>query len=1094
MREQQDHFEAFELAQSIKKQNHKILYLCNSDKDARLLKHELELYFLESEISYFPEREILPYDHFSTSQSIIQARIALLNSNKEHFKIIVTSGLNLFEKLPSKKFFTSRKLFNTGDKLTIKELGENLLALGYERVDKVESINQFTIRGGVVDLYSTFYSTPIRVDFFGDEIDEIRRFDVDSQAMTEKLHSIQLFHGSEIALDDISIKRFKDNWRNYFQKYDERYCELFQSISSGLLPDGYEIYMTLLQDKNSNLIDYFDGFKLMHGPNFKQSMQNYASYVSERYSEEAIDALRPVLKPEDYFFLLDSLNVYLDNANDIKRDQSNGDLDQDLDSDEQLKSLITKFKNNEIKTLLVTTSQQTKLDKLNKIYEFKKAEFPFTSTNGMFSCLHKPTRFLVDTKKSYIYFNVDNYLGQDVVFHYKSSSPQASLITKFQNPFLDDEFVIHVDYGVGIYKGLTLLKTNASEEEFIQIEYLDKELLYVPIRQAYLISKYQVSLVENMHLDSLSSTKWRQKKYKAEAKAKDHAAELLDIESRRAISSSYQLICHPDEYKKFISDFPYIPTKDQVSCIDDVLKDISLIKPMNRVICGDVGFGKTEIAMRAAFVCVQAKKQAMILAPSTVLSKQHLESFTKRFINFPVNISLLTRHTLPKARLKLYEDFKTGRIDILIGTHALLNNEIELSNLGLLVIDEEHRFGTKQKEIIKSRQTTTHILYMSATPIPRTLNLVYSGLKDFSYLYTPPLERLSVKTFLNVQNNQIIKNSIDREISRGGQIFIVQNNIGKMENLKNNMQELHPSAKIGIAHGKLNKNEISQTMDSFNNNSIDILICTTIVEMGLDIPNANTIIVLDAQNFGLSQLHQLRGRVGRSLRQSYCYLLIPILDIKKNAKAKLESLVRYSDLGSGYFIAQEDLEIRGAGDFLGIKQSGHIEVIGLSMYLSMLKNAVNDLKGIKTEIALDSEINFNDRALIPTEYMPVANERLKVYRALNDASNETEINLILSDLMDRCGKPSLDVLNLVENSKLRILANNIGIKKIYSNKENALLTFYNSLSDEVYRKLIAMIQTSSNKIKLIDENKLSIDMAAYENKREALSSLLHELS
>ena len=636
---------------------------------------------------------------------------------------------------------------------------------------------------------------------------------------------------------------------------------------------------------------------------------------------------------------------------------------------------------------------------------------------------------------------------------------------------------------MGLYRGLTLLKTNANEEEFIQIEYLDKELLYVPIRQAYLVSKYQVSHVENIPLDSLSSLKWRQKKEKAEAKAKDHAAELLDIESRRSISTSPQLICPPDEYQKFSDDFPYIPTSDQQNCITDVIKDLALIKPMNRVICGDVGFGKTEIAMRAAFVCVQAKKQAMILAPSTVLSDQHHESFTKRFSNFPVNISILTRHTSPKARAQLYEDFKNKRIDILVGTHALLNNEIDLSSLGLLVIDEEHRFGTKQKEIIKSRQTTTHILYMSATPIPRTLNLVYSGLKDFSYLYTPPMERLSVKTFLNVQNNQIIKNAIDREVSRG-----------EIDNLKNDIQALQPNANIGIAHGRLSKQEISQTMGAFNSNSIDILLCTTIVEMGLDIPNANTIIVIDAQNFGLSQLHQLRGRVGRALRQSYCYLLIPTQDIKKNAKNKLDSLVRYSDLGSGYFIAQEDLEIRGAGDFLGIKQSGHIEAIGLSMYLSMLKSSVNDLKGIKTEIAIDSEINFNDRALIPETFMPVANERLKVYRSLNDAKSTTDIHTIFEEIKDRCGKPSEDVLNLVENSKIRVLANKIGVRKIYSNKDTAMMTFHDSLDDEVYKKLIELIQSGSTGIKLTGTNKLNIDVSNQSNKREAVSALLHQLS
>ena len=1094
MKEQQMHFEAFELAQSAKQHQQKLLYLCASDKEARLIMHELKLYLAADTIGYYPEREILPYDRFSTPQSILQDRIGLLNSNKTSLQVVVTSGLNLLEKLPPKEFFSARKVLTTGQKLSIKELAENLIALGYERTDKVEAINQFAIRGGVVDLYSSFYSTPLRIDFFGDEIDDIRCFDVDSQVMTEKLTSFQLFHGSEIALDEESIKQFKDNWRNYFQKHDERYCEIFKDIAASVLPEGYEIYMPLLQSKDTNLIDYFDGFKLLHSTNLDISIAKYQSYIKERYEEESIDALRPVMKPDDYFFTLQDLKPYLASSEHPNDRHSKHSLNLNLAIEEQINDLVAKHRSGELTTLLVTASEQLKLDELNKQHGFTPASLPLKETKGLFSALHHPTRVFLDKANSFAYINVEHYLGHDTFINKKVSSIQASLIHTFENPFHDDELVIHVDYGVGLYRGLTLLKTNANEEEFIQIEYLDKELLYVPIRQAYLVSKYQVSHVENIPLDSLSSLKWRQKKEKAEAKAKDHAAELLDIESRRSISTSPQLICPPDEYQKFSDDFPYIPTSDQQNCITDVIKDLALIKPMNRVICGDVGFGKTEIAMRAAFVCVQAKKQAMILAPSTVLSDQHHETFTKRFSNFPVNISILTRHTSPKARAQLYEDFKNKKIDILVGTHALLNNEIDLSSLGLLVIDEEHRFGTKQKEIIKSRQTTTHILYMSATPIPRTLNLVYSGLKDFSYLYTPPMERLSVKTFLNVHNNQIIKNAIDREVSRGGQVFIVQNDISKMDNLKNDIQALQPNVNIGIAHGRLSKQEISQTMGAFNSNSIDILLCTTIVEMGLDIPNANTIIVIDAQNFGLSQLHQLRGRVGRALRQSYCYLLIPTQDIKKNAKNKLDSLVRYSALGSGYFIAQEDLEIRGAGDFLGIKQSGHIEAIGLSMYLSMLKSAVNDLKGIKTEIAIDSEINFNDRALIPETFMPVANERLKVYRSLNDAKSTTEIHQIFEEIKDRCGKPSEDVLNLVENSKIRVLANNIGVRKIYSNKDTAMMTFHDSLDDEVYKKLIELIQSGSTGIKLTGTNKLNIDVSNQANKREAVSALLHQLS
>jgi len=1084
---------AFELAQSVKIQNQKILYLCNSDKEARLIKNELALFLDDTEIGYYPEREILPYDRFSTADSIIQERINLLNSDTTSIKIIITSCINIFEKLPSKNFFIARKNFKINDPLTIKDLTTSLEALNYERTDKVNAINQYTVRGGVVDFYSGFQFRPLRIDFFGDQIDEIREFDPKTQNMTNKLSEFKLFSGSEICLDEKSIGNFKYAWRNYFQKHDERHCEIFQSLAAGQFPEGYEIYNPLIQEGESNLIDYFSEFSLHKSSQINQVLSSHQAFVEERYLEESIDSSRPILKPHDYIFTIKDLQTYLQSAREIEISDLDPIIDQSKEKETQLELLIEKQVNKEIKTLLITSSEQTKLDEVNKKYKTSITSLPFNLTNGIFSCIHLPVRSFVSKNGKFVHINLDRVTSSEVMNAKSIATNQDSLIQKFENPFNDDELVIHIDYGVGIYKGLELLKTNSSEEEYIQIEYLEKEILYVPIRQAYLVSKFQVSQTHGVRLDSLSSAKWKVKKEKAKIKALDHAAELLDIESRRSIASSYQLICEESAYQDFDKDFPYVLTIDQVNCIKDILKDMALIKPMNRVICGDVGFGKTEVAMRGAFVAVHSKKQVMVLAPSTVLAKQHLESFTKRFVNFPVNINLLTRHTSSKNKIKIYDDFKHGKIDILIGTHALLNNDISLDSLGLLIIDEEHRFGIKQKGIIKSRQSTTHILYMSATPIPRTLNLVYSGLKDFSYLYTPPLERLSVKTFLNTQNQQIIKNAIDRELARGGQVFLVQNDISKMDGLKTQISNLVSEANIDIAHGKLTKKNITKTMNGFNSGSIDILICTTIVEMGLDIPNANTIIVIDAHNFGLSQLHQLRGRVGRSMRQAYCYLLIPTPDIKKAPKAKLDSLVKYSDLGSGYFIAQEDLEIRGAGDFLGVKQSGHIEAIGLSMYLSMLKSAVNDLKGHEQERILDTEINFNDRALIPDSYLPVANERLKIYRSLNDAKNNEEVNMILEDLKDRCGKPNDDLLNLIESSKLRILANKVGIKKIYSNSEKAMITFNNNLSDEVYKKLIGLIQTGSAKIKLDNENKITLDVSENNNKRIAVAGLLNEL-
>jgi transcription-repair coupling factor (superfamily II helicase) len=608
MREKQHEPIALELAQSVKIQNQKILYLCDSDKEARLIKNELLLFMNDDEIGYYPEREILPYDRFSTADSIIQQRIKLLNGDKTNTKIIITSCINLFEKLPSKNFFISRKIFKIGNTLTIKDLTTSLEKLKYERVDKVSAINQYTVRGGVVDFYSGFQLNPIRVDFFGDQIDEIREFDPKTQNMTSKLSEFKLYTGSEINLDEESIGNFKFAWRNYFQSHDERHCEIFQSLASGKYPEGYEIYNPLIQEGNSNLIDYFSGFNLTASERIDQSLSSYKAFVEERYIEESIDSTRPILKPHDYIFTIKELQLFIESAKKIVVTNNNPIIDHSLQKETQLKILIEKQINGEIDTLLITSTEQTKLDQINKQYKTQIASIPLSPNKGIYSCIHLPARSFVSKDRKFFHLNLDRTANSKMLDAKPASVAQESLIEKFENPFHDEELVIHVDYGVGIYKGLELLKTNSSEEEYIRIEYLENEILYVPIRQAYLISKFQVSQTHGVRLDSLSSAKWKVKKEKAKIKAQDHAAELLDIESRRSIASSYQLTCEENAYQAFDQDFPYVLTTDQVNCIKDILKDMALIKPMNRVICGDVGFGKTEVAMRGAFVSSTCKE------------------------------------------------------------------------------------------------------------------------------------------------------------------------------------------------------------------------------------------------------------------------------------------------------------------------------------------------------------------------------------------------------------------------------------------------------------------------------------------------------
>ena len=514
---------------------------------------------------------------------------------------------------------------------------------------------------------------------------------------------------------------------------------------------------------------------------------------------------------------------------------------------------------------------------------------------------------------------------------------------------------------------------------------------------------------------------------------------------------------------------------------------------MNRVLCGDVGFGKTEVAMRAAYISAFSGKQVVLIVPSTILCDQHFNSFIKRFMNFPVSIKKLNRHTTLKNKKEIINDFNNHKIDILITTHIIFNNEVEFQQTGLLIIDEEHKFGIKQKNFIKDKQSNIHILYLSATPIPRTMNMVYAGLKDFSFLQTPPSNRLNIKSFLKTHTSQLLKEALVREKSRNGQCFIVQNDINKMENLKNEINQLLPEFRIGIAHGKLKKADIQKVMSSFHAGNLDGLICTTIVEMGLDIPNANTMIVINSQNFGLAQLHQLRGRVGRSERQGYCYYLVPNMDIPKLSKDRLASVIKNSKLGEGFLIAQEDLEIRGGGEMLGDKQSGHVENVGMSLYLSMLKSALDNTQESTT--INDIEINFYDSAYIDNNYLPSAIERLKIYRKINKIKSSTDLIDIKNSLIDRCGKMPQETKNIIENKKLEIIARSIGIKSIKSNKLNTSFLITSDFSESKFDKLINLVKSDPQKFAIDQENKFIYKLNELESitRRQKVTDFLNAL-
>ena len=1088
---------AYQIINFFKNKNHNSLIICNDSYDSNLVFHELMCYESNYSIHLLPDNEILPFDNFSPNESITKQRLNFLaNGLTKKNNIVVTSIANLFQLIQPVYFYKNFLPIASGRKYDFQELIKNLNDLGYQRVENVDSINEFSVRGGIIDVFPGYRKNPLRIDFFDDEIEEIREFDTESQLSIKKIESFSLSNGLNVPLDTKSIELFKIQWRDYFKKYDERDCKIFNSIINGKLIEGYEVYLPFFF-KNKKLSNIFDIFKFGHLVYFDESLDRiskYENHILERRQDESLDICRPLPQADLLFAKKETILENIQKKGVMLSDDRDNQYDYQFSSYDEFEDyLINEFNDNKIKCLVLASAYESQINLwkenindaeiLNKINPTERGIYLIHVKNG---------QSFFDKDRSLFFMHKENILYEQFHGYERQNKSTLSIVSELN--FNEDDLVAHDQYGVGVYKGLNLMSISTHTEECLTVEYLNKEILYIPIRQHHKLKKYLSHQNDNTKLDSLSSNRWSTKRSKIKTDVDELAVRLLDIESKRSIANSFSFKPDQEFDSNFHNTFPYELTSDQIRCLEDVYKDLSLIKPMNRVICGDTGFGKTEIAMRAANLVTYNNKQVILLCPSTILTNQHFKSFQNRFKTFPINIEKLSRQSSLKNKTTTIANFNNKKIDILIGTHALLNANINFDELGLLIIDEEHRFGTKQKEFIKSKQYGTHILYLSATPIPKTLNNIFSGLKDFSYLYTPPNERISTKTFCYQDDNQILKSAIQREVKRNGQVFFVQNDIDRFDESFSLINSILPNISIGFAHGKMNKNRINTEMEKFTNGVTQVLICTTIIEMGLDIQNANTIIVMNSQKFGLSQLHQLRGRVGRSSKQAYCYFMIPDLKLKKTQKLRLDALVKFSDLGSGYFVAQEDLEIRGAGEFLGDKQSGHIEQIGLSMYLSMLKRAIDQLQGNVINEPIDVEINFNDASYITETFMPSMTDRLKYYRLLNNACNDSEILRIKNELIDQCGKLPVEVANLIEDTIFSIQCRNNSIKKVFYSKENFInLIFTDNVDDETYNKIMKIVSNKAIEIQITSKNKINL-LVTKNNPRIVFSNFLNELS
>jgi len=913
------------------------------------------------EILHFPSWECLPYDVFSPHQDITSDRLRLLSGLQQNRRgVLLTTAENLGQKLPPVDYVLGHSFYiQEGERIDLDELRERLSSANYVSVSQVLSPGEFAVRGGLIDIFPSGAESPFRLDLFDDEVESIRLFDPDTQRSSGKTRKIELLPAREFPMNEDGIKRFRQAFRKVFEG-DPRKQTVYNEVSSGNTPAGTEFFFPLFFENTATLFEYLpEDTLILNEQSFTELSRARWAEINDRYTNANYDSNRKVLPPESLYLNPDQLLAELAQYQKITHSPGNNQTADWVASTKPGRQLpvnpkeespyelfLKHIENSKNKVLIVTETagRREAMEAMlinhdqiavtcERFSDFlAQDESPAISVAALERGLHIPDLGIEIITESQLY--------GEKVFQRRRRTQQAqdpaSMIRSLAE-LSEGDPVVHIEHGVGRYVGLQNLDIYGEETEFLVISYQDNDKLFVPILSLNQISRYVGGAPETAPLHKLGSEQWQKAKKKAREKAYDVAAELLEIEALRNARTGQAMPVDEEDYRLFTSRFPFEETVDQDRAISEVLADLSSVEPMDRLVCGDVGFGKTEVALRAAYVAVQNKKQVAMLVPTTLLANQHFQSFADRFADMAVSVELLSRFRSKKESEAVIAAMKVGQPDIVIGTHKLLQDDISFRDLGLLIIDEEQRFGVRQKEKIKRLRSQVDILTLTATPIPRTLNLAMSGLRAISIIATPPSSRLSIKTFVRDWNKGLIREACLREIRRGGQVYFLHNNVRTIEQTVDELKELIPEAEINFGHGQMAELQLERVMQDFYHQRFNILVCSTIIESGIDIPSANTIIINRADKFGLAQLHQLRGRVGRSHHQAYAYLLVPEMKlITSDAKKRLTAIDSMEDLGAGFALASHDLEIRGAGELLGETQSGSIDDVGFSLYSEYL--------------------------------------------------------------------------------------------------------------------------------------------------------------
>ena len=1107
-----------------------IVVITADNASAANLVNELSFFYRENNapVLHFSDWETLPYDHFSPHADLTSARLDSLHHLLQMKKgIVVASMTTVMCVLPPTEYIRKYSfVLNKDDLFDAQSFRRQLETAGYRNVDTVYSHGEFAVRGSIFDMYPMGSESPLRIELFDDSVETIRSFDPETQRGIEQVEGIRILPAREFPLDDEGIKQFRLQWHDRFENADHRNCDFYQYISDGVAPAGIEYFLPLFFEKCASLFDYLpENIHLVTTGDILGSGEHYWQEINQRYENRLGDIRHPILKPTELFLsvpdVFASFKGFSQSSIHQEKNSNTGvsfntlplpdiSIDDHLKKPlQRLQAFIDRWQEKRVLFVAESMGRRESLIDLLKAQKIVPATIDswrafIEGVDQQYAIITAPLEkgCVLDDQAIAIITETELF-GQQVKQRRrrKSQTDNTELMIKSLTELKIGSPVVHIDHGVGRYAGLQTIEVDRQKNEFLTLIYADDAKLYVPVTHLHLINRYSGHDESLAPHHRLGTEQWQKSKDRAAKEVRDVAAELLEIYAKRDSRKGFAFTLDSAEYKKFAAAFPFEETPDQEAAIDAVLADMQSDKPMDRLVCGDVGFGKTEVAMRATFVAIGSSKQVAVLVPTTLLAQQHYENFKDRFAEWPIEVEVVSRFKTAKQVSAIEQRLKQGKIDILIGTHKILSSDIQFNSLGLLIIDEEHRFGVRQKEAIKALRSEVDILTLTATPIPRTLNMAMHGIRDLSIIATPPARRLSVKTFVRQYDDSLIKEAVLREILRGGQVYFLHNDVKTIERTQREISELIPEAKAVVAHGQMRERELERVMSDFYHQQYNVLVCSTIIETGIDIPNANTIIIERADKFGLAQLHQLRGRVGRSHHQAYAYLLTPPpKTLSSDATKRLDAIASADDLGAGFTLATHDMEIRGAGELLGDEQSGQMMTIGFSLYMTMLDETIKNMKAGKlgkspTLEFSHSDINLHIPALIPDDYMGDINTRLEFYKRLSGINSERGFHDLEVELIDRFGLLPNEVKWLIGVTQIKVLAEKVGISSINADARQCKLEFAAN-TDINPLTLVKLVQNKPQQYQLRGANQLVYIQAMHsaEERLERVEQLIKQLT